>query len=324
MNKYLLSSIYFSIKSFNNNIKTKLKNSKSIFYYFSFAFILIMYFIFFNSSGILPDHSAITNTDLNKEVDVGSTKLYITRCEYNSNKKFMEIEFKYTDTSDFIKPNLNFTAKAKVNIKEKLNVKTIISTDDTYIIHVENVPKNYDAIAVKVVQSSNSDISYSNMNVDDFNLNVVSDNTNNDIGTSNNSATIYCDYRKVNTNNNLKIETQQYYLSDITTGQINDIKRNINTIDNTKKNNNSLIITANKQIDSLNNEYKYEIKQEQSNTTQKINSLKANIKSINQQNKDLESSISSLQDKIKKLSEKINDITKKPNKRSKPILKKPV
>ena len=313
-------------QNFINSIKNK-RHNKSMFYYVSFTFIIIMYFIFFNANGILPDNSPIINTDLNKEVDVGSTKLYLTRCEYNKEKKFIEIQFKYTDTNDFIKPKLNFSAKAKIDIKTKLNVKTMIATNDTYIIHVENIPQNYEAIALKIIQNSNTNVDYSGITASDFSLDAINNSTNitdNNI-ISNNSSTIYSDYRKVEINNNLKEETQKYYLVNITKSQINDLKKEINNIDTTKKDNNNLINIANTNINDLNNQYKYEIKQEQSNTTQNINNLKANIKSINQQNKNLQNNISLLQDKIEKLGEKINDISGKTNvkKKVKPVLKKP-
>ena len=313
-------------QDFINSIKNK-RHNKSMFYYVSFTFIIIMYFIFFNANGILTDNSPIINTDLNKEVDVSSTKLYLTRCEYNKEKKFIEIQFKYTDTNDFIKPKLNFSAKAKIDIKTKLNVKTMISTDDTYIIHVENIPQNYEAIALKIIQNSNTNVDYNSITANDFSLDSINNSTNitdNNI-ISNNSATIYSDYRKVKINNNLKEQTQKYYLVDITKSQIDDLKKEINNIDTTKKDNNNLINIANTNINDLNNQYKYEIKQEQSNTTQNINNLKANIKSINQQNKNLQNNISLLQDKIEKLGEKINDISGKTNvkKKVKPVLKKP-
>jgi len=71
-----------------------------------------------------------------------------------------------------------------------------------------------------------------------------------------------------------------------------------------------LINIANTNINDLNSQYKYEIKQEQNNTTQNINSLKAKIKGINQQNIDLQSNITLLQTKIKKLGQKFSDIAK--------------
>ncbi len=315
MNKNSFYSFYFSIKSVIKNMRVKLKNNKSIFYYISFAFIIVMYFIFFNANGILPDNSEIMNTDIGREVDVGSTKLYVNNCEYNKDNNFMEIKLKYTDTNDFIKPELDFSAKAKINIKTKLDIKTMIATDDTYIIHVKNIPKNYGAIALKINENSNVNVNGDNSNItaEDFSLdainNSISSTDNN--GISSNTATIYCDYRRVEINNNLKEETQKYYLLNITKSQINDLKKDINTIDSTKKYNANLINIANTNINELNSQYKYEIKQEQNNTTQNINSLKAKIKGINQQNIDLQSNITLLKTKIKKLGQKVSDIAKK-------------
>ena len=55
--------------------KASVKNNKSIFYYVSFVFIIIIYFIFFNANIILPDNSTIMNSSLGKEVNAGSIKL---------------------------------------------------------------------------------------------------------------------------------------------------------------------------------------------------------------------------------------------------------
>lgn len=97
----------------------------------------------------------------------------------------------------------------------KLDVKTMIAKSDTYIIHVENIPENYGAIALKINENSNVNVDNSNITAQDFSLdafnNSISSTGNN--GISSNIATIYCDYRRVETNNNLKEETQKYYLN---------------------------------------------------------------------------------------------------------------
>ena len=175
--------------------KASVKNNKSIFYYVSFVFIIIMYFIFFNANSILPDNSTVMNSSLGKEINAGSIKLSINRWEYNENKKFMEIELSYKDSGDLFVTKLDFSAKAKVNVKKKLTVRTILNTDNIYIVRIENIPENYEAIALKVIQNSSSDsninIDTSTITTDDFSSSTVG----NDVSNASNNATatdIHC------------------------------------------------------------------------------------------------------------------------------------
>ncbi|WP_291636942.1 hypothetical protein [Clostridium sp.] len=296
--------------------KASVKNNKSIFYYVSFVFIIIMYFIFFNANSILPDNSTVMNSSLGKEINAGSIKLSINRWEYNENKKFMEIELSYKDSGNLFVTKLDFSAKAKVNVKKKLTVRTILNTDNIYIVRIENIPENYEAIALKVIQNSSSDsninIDTSTITTDDFSSstvgNDISNGSNNAI--KNVSTTLYCDYRKVKINNRLKSETQKHYLINITKTEINNIDKDVITINNKIKSNEDLITMANEKINSLNSQYKYEIKEEQNNTNQKINSYKAKIADNEQQNANLQITKSSLIEKINKLEQKVDDITK--------------
>ena len=137
---------------------------------------------------------------------------------------------------------------------------------------------------------------------------MISNGSNNAI--KNVSTTLYCDYRKVKINNSLKSETQKYYLINITKTEINNIDKDVITINNKIKSNENLITMANEKINSLNSQYKYEIKEEQTNTNQKINSYKAKIAGNEQQNANLQITKSSLIEKINKLEQKVDDITK--------------
>ena len=299
---------------------TRVKHNKSLFYYISFIIIIIMYFIFFNANSILPDNSTVMNSALGKEVNAGSTKLSINRWEYNKDKNFMEVELSYQDSGDDIATKLNFSAKSKVNVKEKLTVKTILNTDNIYIVRIENIPKDYEAIALKVSQNSSSNSnSNSNVNIDtsdittdDFSSTTADESTSNETNNviKNNYTTLYCDYRKVKINNNLKSETQNDYIVNITKIEISNINKNIVTINNNIKNNENMIDMANEKISSLNSQYKYEIQEEQTNTNQKINSYKSKIVDSEQQNSTLQITKSSLIEKINKLDQKVNDIKK--------------
>ncbi|MBZ9609890.1 hypothetical protein G9F73_019375 [Clostridium estertheticum] len=295
--------------------KTNVKHNKSTFYYVSFIFIIIVYFIFFNANSILPDNSTVMNSSLGKEVNVGSTKFSINRWEYNKDKNFMEIELSYKDSGDYIATKFDFSAKAKVNVKKQLAVKTMLNTDNIYIVQIENIPKNYEAIALKVSQNlgsnSNVNIDTSDISTEDFSSSTIdkSINNNNDDAIKNDSITLYCDYRKVKINNDLKSETQKHYIINMSKTEIKNINNDVITIDNKIKSNDNIINIANEKINSLNSQLKYEIEAEQNKTNQKINSYKAKIDASGVENASMQMTKASLIDKIAKVEQKINDVT---------------
>lgn len=295
------------------NIKVSAKNNKSFFYYFSFFLIIAMYIFFFNSKSFLPDASPVINTDINKVMYLGGTRISISRWEYNPQKNFMEVELNYddVDSTNGITTKLYFTAKPKSDITRKLVVKTLITTGNIYIIHIENIPKNFEAIALKVSQNSgiNNEEYTEDFSIDNIDKNMQNDSTDNN-QIVNNSTTLYCDYRKVKINNNLKTETQKNYIIDITKRQINTMKDNINIIDKKVEDNKKLIDMCNKKISDLKEQFKYEIEQEQKSTTQQINSYNFKINDIVRKNNDLINNKNLIQEKIKKLQAKIQDISK--------------
>lgn len=295
------------------NIKVSTKNNKSFFYYFSFFLIVAMYIFFFNSKSFLPDASPVINTDINKIMYIGGTRISISRWEYNPQKSFMEVELNYDDidSTNGITTKLYFTAKPKSDITRKLVVKTLITTDNIYILHIENIPRNFEAIALKVSQNSsiNDTDDINDFSVDNIDKNMQSDSTNNN-QIVNNSTTLYCDYRKVKINSNLKIETQKNYIIDITKREIDTMKNNINAIDKKVTDNKKLIDMCNKKISDLKDQFKYEIEEEQKNTTQQINNYNFKINDIVTKNNDLINNKNLIQEKIEKLQLKIQDIAK--------------
>ena len=295
--------------------KTNVKHNKSTFYYVSFIFIIIVYFIFFNANSILPDNSTVMNSSLGTEVNVGSTKFSINRWEYNKDKNFMEIELSYKDSEDYIATKFKFSAKAKVNVKKQLAVKTMLNTDNIYIVQIENIPENYEAIALKVSQylgsNSNINIDTSDISMEDFSSSTIdkSINNDNDDAIKNNFTTLYCDYRKVKINNNLKSETKKYYIINMSKTEIKNINNDVITIDNKIKSNDNIINIANEKINNLNSQLKYEIEAEQNKTNQKINSYKSKIDTSGVENASMQMTKASLIDKIAKVEQKIIDVT---------------
>ncbi len=224
----------------------------------------------------------------------------------------MEVELNYEETNDTIGSKLKFSAKPKSNTALALNVKTIIVTDDTYIIHIENIPSDYKAVALKVSQSSNSsgdvvdDSSDDNTDFSTTNTNTTADDS---TGTNTSSnATLYADYRKVKINNNLKVETEKNYLAQLTKREIKNLEAKMKKFQATINKNTAMISAYNDKIADLNAQMKYEIPEDQEKTSDKIDDCNSKIKNLDSNNSDLENTKNLTKDKIAKLNLKVNDI----------------
>lgn len=270
----------------SKSIKFSRKNVKSNFYYIAFAIIVLGFGIFFNSKHIMPDTTQLYNTSIGQQFHIGDLNIYLNRWEYNQNKNFMEIELRYSETDDSLNSKLDFSAVAKVNTSKKLQIETVVKTDNTYILHIENVPKNYGAICIKVLENDDSDSS------------------------SNSKISLYCDYRKVKINNTLKIQSEKDYLIKITKEDIKSYENKISEDNKIIAKNKVKMDEINKNINDLDSQYKYEIKDEQQKTTQKINDLQNKITQINKENDDLFSTENNDYEKIGKLKLKLSDLSK--------------
>jgi hypothetical protein len=296
-----------NLKVLFDNIKSSVKRNKSIVYYISFFSIVSVFIFFFNSKNIFPQYTKLFNTPIGQEIDLGSTKLFIKRWEYNEDKKYMEVELYYAESDDSLGTKFEFSAKPEVNTQLKLPVKTVIYTDSTYIIRIENIPKDYVAISLKVTQDTSLNTSMSYVTNDDFDTSLTKQNNDSDTNTAN----LYCDYRKVKINNNLKGKSDNAYIMDITNSDIKTLKSNIIAIEKSIQSNKNLIDAINKKIFDLNSEIKYEIDSDQKKTIDTISSYNLRIQQINNANSDLSSQKITIQERIEKLHQKLRDLGEK-------------
>ncbi|MDS0528322.1 hypothetical protein NNC19_21785 [Clostridium sp. SHJSY1] len=280
------------------------KNNKSRFYYVSFVFIILAYFIFFNARNVLPDSSEIMQTPANQEINVGSSSIKITlnRFEYNQNENFMEVEFKYSN-KETIATDFNFLAKVKTKNDKisEINVNPIINTNNTCILHIENIPKEYKVISLKAYEKS-SQIDTEGSENDSKNQNASKKESY--------SASMYFDYRKIEINNELKVESEKYYMMNIVKNDIENINKEIEVIDEEIKKNLEFVDISNKKIEELNGQVKYQIDKEVAQTKQQIQGYKTKINESIEKNEELKTTKNSKLEKIKKLNEKLNDISK--------------
>ena len=186
-----------------NNIKEVLKEKSAVaiakiksisikrqsyLYIFFVVVIIILSVFFFTARMFLPDDTVIKNTDLNQTYTLNSTtKIILTDWIYNENKEFMLVKFNLKDVNYNYNYNLDFEAVSRKNISEKLPIKVIYKRLDRYYLLLENIPKDYDSISLRIHQTFD--------NKDDEN-----------------TLKVYGDSREMKVDNNLKILSEKEYI----------------------------------------------------------------------------------------------------------------
>ena len=186
-----------------NNIKEVLKEKSAVaiakiksisikrqsyLYIFFVVVIIILSVFFFTARMFLPDDTVIKNTDLNQTYTLNSTtKIILTDWIYNENKEFMLVKFNLKDVNYNYNYNLDFEAVSRKNVSEKLPIKVIYKRLDRYYLLLENIPKDYDSISLRIHQTFD--------NKDDEN-----------------TLKVYGDSREMKVDNNLKILSEKEYI----------------------------------------------------------------------------------------------------------------
>lgn len=186
-----------------NNIKEVLKEKSAVaiakiksisikrqsyLYIFFVVVIIILSVFFFTARMFLPDDTVIKNTDLHQTYTLNSTtKIILTDWIYNENKEFMLVKFNLKDVNYNYNYNLDFEAVSRKNISEKLPIKVIYKRLDRYYLLLENIPKDYDSISLRIHQTFD--------NKDDEN-----------------TLKVYGDSREMKVDNNLKILSEKEYI----------------------------------------------------------------------------------------------------------------
>ena len=186
-----------------NNIKEVLKEKSAVaiakiksisikrqsyLYIFFVVVIIILSVFFFTARMFLPDDTVIKNTDLHQTYTLNSTtKIILTDWIYNENKEFMLVKFNLKDVNYNYNYNLDFEAVSRKNVSEKLPIKVIYKRLDRYYLLLENIPKDYDSISLRIHQTFD--------NKDDEN-----------------TLKVYGDSREMKVDNNLKILSEKEYI----------------------------------------------------------------------------------------------------------------
>jgi uncharacterized coiled-coil protein SlyX len=250
--------------------------------------IIISFLIVFLTSKMwLPNADKVQSTSVGVTQRVSTvTELTLSSWEYNPTVHFMEVIFSIADDKNFNRSE--FVTTAKISRAKSLNTKIVLKENSMMVVHIENVPKDFEVISLWVEQKKDQ-----NTNAEQYN-----------------KANFKCNYRKVIIDNNLKVKTKNEYLMQSIETEIANVKKQISDIENTISEKQKQQKYFEEDIRSIKSDLKYQTDEEVKDSNNVIENKEKYIASLNSQIEVERKNISSLNEKLIKLNLKLDDAKK--------------
>lgn len=277
-------------KKSKKNLKVNMSNV-----YIVMALCFILGFGFFGTSKIfIAEEIPVNQTELNQEFDLRSNgKFIINDWIYDEEYNKMEVVLVTNGIKDFSN-KLDFTAVSRMNLKQELSTNIVYNDNEIYIIQIENVPKNFDQMAVRLNKSekNNADIFNESEEVEDRKK-VIS--------------TVYTDQRVVKRGTVKEKNFKEYAVqttNDLIENSTSEIEKNHHNIEIIEK----LILEVNEEIKRLKQELLYQTLDDQINTNNQIYRLEREIEGYEKDKKMMNENITNIKAKIERLDQKKRDL----------------
>lgn len=281
------------MKKKRKNLKINVSNI-----YIGVTFIFILGFGFFGSSKFfIAEDIPINQTELNTQFDLRANgKFSINNWIYDESKNLMEVTLVTNGMKDY-STDLDFSSISKKDLKKELPIETVFNDNEIYILHIKNVPKNFEQVAIRLHRSET--------NMQDV---FLEEDEIESKGNEKIISTVYTDERKVE-RKSVEKKDNRSYLIQVTDEIIEDtIKRNKDTNKKIEKIN-SMNESLNEEIETLKKDLLYETLDEQIETNNKIYRLEREMESKNKDIEIMQQDIKNMESKIERLKQKKRDIS---------------
>ena len=267
--------------------------------YIVIAGVLLFVCIFVSSGRIIfGDDSPFLQTPFNEEdTTLVGTGLILRSWEYDKNNNLMEVEVEQNDSFS-VSGGLSFYAKEKQNPLQKIPVKTVAEFDNRFVLHIEEVPSDYEVMGLVIVQ--NNKMEYFDLD----NIELFSDEQNNDNEEDEISVTFYGDNRIIPEVENIKEKPLNEYIVQSIDNEVNVLESEIKEIENRIPKNQELIKGFEKEIETLEVEKKFQTVSESMETDSAVTGYQMRIEEVERNISDIEEAIKEKQEKIQKITEK--------------------
>lgn len=280
----------------NKKVKRKRLTTQWSNLYVALTIFFVLGFAFFLSSKVfIADDLDIINSEIGKEYNLSTNgKFTIKDWVYDEQKNKMQVTLITSNMRNYLS-ELNFKAVARIDLKNELPTEVVYSSNDIYIINIDNVPKEFQQVALRLVKK---DISFS----EEFEQEVTNKKDDEKLLTS-----IYTDQRVVKKEGIIESDVKQY-ATRVTDGMIEESENEIEKINKNIESETKLIEHINNEITTLKGELIYQTLEEQTTTNNEIYKLQKEIETHNREIKNLQLDIQSYEAKIKRLEQRKRDL----------------
>lgn len=130
------------------NLKSKLSN---IYIFLTLLFVLAFAFCL-TSKFFIADEIDILNTEIGKEFAMMSNGTFtINDWVYDEEHHKMQVTLITSNMINYLS-ELDFQSVTKVNLQKELETKIVYSSNDIYIVEINDVPKNFEQVALRFIR----------------------------------------------------------------------------------------------------------------------------------------------------------------------------
>jgi len=270
----------------NKKKRHNLSNNPSKIYLVTTMIFLLSFGFFLTSKLYITETDDVLQTAIGKEFELyGSKKITINDWAYDEEKNKMQIILITNNLSSYL-TELNFYAISKLDTSKKLDTKVEYESNDIYIISINNIPKNFNQISLKIEENS---------------IGSKTDDTKKQV------ASFYTDERVVE-RASLNEEELNSFAIKATDEMINEANKSITNSKKTVEDKQNQIKNIELQIAKLKQDLTFQTLEEQTETNNEIFGLKNQIISFENEIKDLEIEQAAYNEKINKLKQRKKEL----------------
>jgi chromosome segregation ATPase len=281
----------------NSKVKRKKLTTQWSNMYVALTLLFVLGFGFFLTSKVfVADELDILNTEIGKEYSLSTNgKFTIKDWVYDEQKNKMQVTLITSNMRNYLS-ELNFKSIARVNLENELPTEVVYSSNDIYIINIDNVPKQFQQVSLRLVKK---DVSF----IEEF----EQDKATNKKEKEKLLTSIYADQRVVKKEEIIKTDVKHYAIK-VTDEMIEESKNEVTKLNKNIEGETKLIDHINNEITKLKGELIYQTLEEQTETNNKIYQLEKEIETQNREIKNLQLDIQSYEAKIERLEQRKRDL----------------
>lgn len=263
--------------------------------YITLAFLFILGFGFFGTSKLfMAEDIPLNQTELNTEFDLKANGSFtIKEWAYDPEQNMMEVTLVTNGIEDYM-TKLDFTAVSRERLAAELPTEIVYDESGIYIIHIQNVPKDFNQMALRFNKGEKS--------YDDLFAEDKAEEEQNKV-----ISTIYTDQRVVN-EEALPDRNFTEYALEITGELIAEAEQNIKELEDKRGMMDDVIAEIRKEIEQLQVDLLYQTVDEQVETNNDVFQLEKNIEDYEKEKATMADDIQNIRAKVERLKQKQYDL----------------